>query len=219
MDAIAARPASGISKAAGHRLAGRQRGQRGELQQQHADDGDHAHRADVAVLHDFQHPLGGAGAEEAVGRVGQAVQVQAAGESSTRTSPARRRRPAAGRPAQVPRPAAAATPPSSRPTSGKEGHAAGQVGLGRAPVPGSGQDRQESDGGQQPLHGLRLGDVGLVERGHFGEDPLRRPRPGSWPGPRRCPSPSRRSRSSSGSLPSVRVHRRDAPARRCDGRR
>ncbi len=44
--------------------AGRQRGQRGEFQQEQARDRDHAHRADVAVLHDFQDSLPRAGTEK-----------------------------------------------------------------------------------------------------------------------------------------------------------
>ena len=45
------------SSTAGQSVAGRQRGQRREFHQQHAHDRHHAHRADVAVLHDLQDSL------------------------------------------------------------------------------------------------------------------------------------------------------------------
>ena len=54
----------------------------GRFQTQHHDEGDRAHGADVASLHDGERPLAIPSGAETVGSVGESVEVHAAGEQS-----------------------------------------------------------------------------------------------------------------------------------------
>ena len=95
--------------------------------------GDHAHRADVAVLHDLQHPLPAAGTKNpsAVSdRPSKCRQPEKLSSASTITAAAT----IGGATRASPQASRRGHAPKQQPDHGKERHAAGQIGLGRAPA-------------------------------------------------------------------------------------
>ena len=123
-----------------------QLGQRGDLGQQHEQQRDDPERPDVRLLHDPQRVLGGLAAAEAVGGVGEAVQMQAAGERRR----ARRRWPTAASSGPEPSSSSSAaerrrrTGPTTSPASGRAQH----PGAGRVAVPAGDADREHGQGAE-----------------------------------------------------------------------
>ncbi len=127
--------------------------QYGDLGQQRQDQGDHAERADVRLLHDPQRVLRGFAAAQAVGGVGETVEVQTAGQGGGYGD----RGDGGGQ-------RAGAQEEEQQPESGGAG-AHGQPGDGRAqhaaacgpPVPAAHPDGQHGEGAE--------GEAEAVERG------------------------------------------------------
>ena len=139
-------------------------------------------------------------------------------EKRPAAGPAPPRPSAAGPPATGPRP----PPPPRRPTQARPRGRRARCRPGSAsPRPsrrGSAGSVRNRSGGQQRFHAVGLGNMGLVERGHLGEDPLGR-----------VDQVHRQGGAGPFAQPQVEVQQRllaqqcgawpGAPARRCDGRR
>ncbi len=155
----AQRPAIGARRTICQRREPPTRGEKSHLEQKDPGHRDHAHRADVAVAHDLEHPVPGPRAEETVRGVGQPVHVKPA-RSRHQHEHRSRRWPGSGVSMwSMPKVIAAATAPITAPTTGKN------TGAPRSPSSPPHQRCGDPHRSEEGQGGQKGGDQGLHDSG------------------------------------------------------